>query len=1450
MSGGTLRRNLAAARGASVEGEGLLAYGIDLAAGGTPTLFTDLLAHAQGIEPASASEGTALIEAAASWACACPVCSGTVNTEGDAQALPDAANIPQLDEQGFLLDPSNPASGLVGTTLAGLPVWSAYETAAHITRPSGSWANWNPNLQVSYSFGVGATLPAGYEAFSDLASQAGARTAMQLYTEISGLTFVESADPTDADITYMFGIGSTNGGGWANYPSSGGGYVQVGHYTAEATMDPGTYSLRLLMHELGHGLGLAHPGNYNGDTAVYANADHFNDSRQYTNMSYWSGSYTGADFSHMATPGLHDILAIQMEYGINWSTRATGTVYGFNSTAGSNSYDFEFDPTMGFSIWDGGGNDTLDFSGFNLDAVMDLRQGSFSSTGLERYNVSVAYGAVVENAVGGAGDDRMRGNAVANTLSGGLGHDVLYGGADTPVSTVANPRDFIGVQLNEAPTVHNQYLSLTNLQALSGSAFTLEMLVDLTRSAPSLTPFFSYAVSGSSNELLFEGNNDGYLDISIDGLAAFTTPILLRSLIDGEPHRLSVTWDSSTGNLGFYVDGQLAHSGTYTAAIGHTLAPGGTLVIGQEQDAVGSGFDSTQALAGRVGDIRIFNDVRSAQEIADNAFTRLTGNEQGLAHNWQVQAGDTTTVTDIAVADPVVDLTDPRVGLKGSFTVTQSSTYNASSGADLVLDGGDGGNSTYNHTLNSGNEWLLLNFNQPLDVAYVEIVNRPTWGSWLDGATVSVLDAQGNTVYTSAPITGATSGGVLTFMLPQVTSASAVRIDQDSNFLHIAELNVYGTPPAGATVPAELINTNLTLHNSATVVDTAPVIDTTPDNDTLIGNGGNDTLHGGAGDDSLIGDTGVASPFAASYALELNQGTATDQYLKAANYAGLSGASGQVRFTVEMLVSGLTGDNELLSYANNQSSNALLVSLVEDDFIEIAYRGSTNVTTVSSSLLADGGTHRFSLTWDNTAYVIYIDGAAVGSGTHTGGTGALNSGGTLVIGQEQDSIGGGFNASQILKGSVGDIRIFNDVRTAQEIAANAFAPLANPVNEQGLVSNWQVTPTSLANGSVADAHGGAALAISSVTVAPSATTPGLAQLGAWEDDSLLGGLGNDTLSGGAGSDNLQGGAGNDRLDGGTGADAMAGGSGDDRYVFDHTGDTTTELADEGSDTVESSLSHTLADNVEHLLLTGSAAVNGTGNALANRMEGNAGHNQLAGGAHNDTLTGAGGNDTLDGGDGLDALFGDLGNDSLLGGAGNDTLQGGAGNDLLNGGNGIDTASYADASAGVNVSLAITAAQATGGAGSDTLTKVENLTGSAHADRLTGNASANVIAGGAGQDTLTGGAGQDLFIFDSSLGGNNVDTLTDFSSVYDNLQLEVDVFTSLSALGGQSTVAAGMFRSGAGLVAAVDGDDLFLYDTTTGALRYDADGSGSGQSAVLFAMLAPNALLTAGDLWLG
>lgn len=209
------------------------------------------------------------------------------------------------------------------------------------------------------------------------------------------------------------------------------------------------------------------------------------------------------------------------------------------------------------------------------------------------------------------------------------------------------------------------------------------------------------------------------------------------------------------------------------------------------------------------------------------------------------------------------------------------------------------------------------------------------------------------------------------------------------------------------------------------------------------------------------------------------------------------------------------------------------------------------------------------------------------------------------------------------------------------------------------------------------------------------------------------------LTGSQYDDNLTGNADDNVLDGGSGADVMIGGLGDDVYYVDNVGDIVVEGENAGKDTINSSVSYVLGSRiVETLNLTGTAAIDGTGNNRANWITGNSGNN---------VLTGMGGNDTL------------------IGGSGTDLLNGGAGNDVMDGGLHTDTVTYADATGGVTVSLAISGLQDTGGSGIDTLIGIERLIGSQYDDYLTGRA---------GDDGLTGGAGNDMF--EASTGKDTLD----------------------------------------------------------------------------------------------
>ena len=348
---------------------------------------------------------------------------------------------------------------------------------------------------------------------------------------------------------------------------------------------------------------------------------------------------------------------------------------------------------------------------------------------------------------------------------------------------------------------------------------------------------------------------------------------------------------------------------------------------------------------------------------------------------------------------------------------------------------------------------------------------------------------------------------------------------------------------------------------------------------------------------------------------------------------------------------------------------------------------------------------------------------------------------------------------------------------------------------------------------------------------------------------IQGNLAANLLLGGGGNDTLQGNGGNDTLDGGVGADAMQGGAGDDVYLVDNVLDSATEGFNQGIDTVKSTVSFHLTANVENLTLMGAGAINGTGNALANTITGNGADNRIDGGLGADLMNGGGGDDTyvVDNigdhafdvaGGGVDLVKSSV-SFSLSFYIENLTLTGSA--DIDGTGNGL--ANVLIGNGGANVLKGANGNdQLTGLAGDDTLLGGlgdDALYGGGSADVLGGGDGNDILSGGLGDDFMTGGAGNDAFVFDTALSGANVDRVADFASGADHLQLSSTIFL---AAGPEGTLGVDAFFAG---TAAHDASDRIIYDSASGKIYYDADGTGAG-AKILFAQVDPGQVLANTD----
>ncbi len=312
----------------------------------------------------------------------------------------------------------------------------------------------------------------------------------------------------------------------------------------------------------------------------------------------------------------------------------------------------------------------------------------------------------------------------------------------------------------------------------------------------------------------------------------------------------------------------------------------------------------------------------------------------------------------------------------------------------------------------------------------------------------------------------------------------------------------------------------------------------------------------------------------------------------------------------------------------------------------------------------------------------------------------------------------------------------------------------------------------------------------------------------------------DNLIGSGFADTLTGNVRNNVLDGGAGIDTLKGGAGNDTYIVDNTGDIVTETLTGGTDLVMSTATYTLKANAENLTLLGEAAINGTGNALANVITGNSGNNVLNGAAGADTLIGGLGNDTYT----VDNI-GDV-----------VTEQFNQGTDKIS--------SAVDYTLPVEVeNLTLTGTVAIIANGND-LANV--ITGNALDNQLNGGIGNDTLAGGIGNDTLdggtgnnklTGGAGADLFLL-TTVGHS--DTITDFAVIDDTVEISSAVFASLTA----GILAADQFVIG---TAAADANDFIIYNKNNGALLYDADGNDPTIAAVQIAKLGINLAMTNADI---
>jgi Ca2+-binding RTX toxin-like protein len=864
------------------------------------------------------------------------------------------------------------------------------------------------------------------------------------------------------------------------------------------------------LHEIGHALGLTHPGPYNGETGLEYGVDNIypEDTDQFTVMSYFSTfSFPVApdnyDFGGAPiTPMLHDVAAIQSVYGANHQTRTGDNTYGFNSnnarTLSFGSIDlatgmpvirsFTFDPfnfatlnVAAFTIWDGGGNDTIDASGYgSVNQVINLEPGSYSSIGTQFFlddppfrqpnlnNIAIAFGVIIENAIGGFGDDLIIGNSANNSLVGGSGNDFLFGHGGNDVLDGGQGNDPL-----EGGDGNDTLIGDGGNDVLNGGAGSDTLIGGL--SADQFiggTGFDTVSYAGANRRIVRSSTQAHEGDVVGDTFDSIESYLLTRFDDIFEATSAGETVDGDAGNdrlLG------LGGADTLRGGAGNDTLEGGD---GDDQLFGGAGFDN---LVGGIG-----NDTLDGGLDIDT-MTGGDGNDTYFVEN---------------TFDTVVET--PLLGQGGNDTVISSITYTLAQGVEnLTLTGFANLNGTGNVQANT--------------------ITGNTVANVLDGAGGGdlLVGRGGNDIY--------------------VVDSFADIVDESTG-------NSTDIDTVQSSVTFSLANTattrgnveNLTLTGTAAINGTgnglANFIIGNSASNVLTGHADNDRLDGGAGADLMFGGAGLDT-----YVVD-NAGDRVDETTGNANEVDtvLSSVSFNLLNTVQAL--GLIENVTLSGVATTATGNELANVLTGN--------------TVGNILTGNGGNDElFGLNGNDTLH------GGIGSDSLNGGIGndTLNGDAgndTLDGGSGNDALNGGSGLDNyVFVGKFGSDTVNDSSGLLDKIVVESL-PTSAVRSGNNLVLTLSTGTITVMNhfttGTIESLEAGGKTVVlatgkvggsSSGIISGDNTSETLDGQGG--DDLLFGRHGNDTLLGGDGDDLLDGGFGNDVLEGGVGTDQLAGGFGND-----------------------------------------------------------------------------------------------------------------------------------------------------------------------------------------------------------------------------------------------------------------------------------------------------------------
>lgn len=1029
----------------------------------------------------------------------------------------------------------------------------------------------------------------------------------------------------------------------------------------------------------------------------------------------------------------------------------------------------------------GGTGDDTYFVDTGLDVIVELMGegvdtvvASSSYALLDHVENLVLTGSGALSGTGNAQDNQLTGNSGNNTLWGADGNDTLDGGAgnDTLIGGLGDDTyvvDSVSDVTTEDPnqgidTVHSTLASWT----LGANIENLLLLGDADINGIGNT--LDNVLEGNSGNNRLDGK--GGADTMLGGAGDDT--YIVDNVLDLVVEEADSGNDTVNSSVTYALPGNVENlTLTGSSAIN---------AIGNALDNVLTGNSGNNVLDGSAGADLMSGGSGNDTYIVDDAGDVIV----------EASAGGTDTVH--ASVSYILPTYVERLVLLGTGNLngTGNSSANILTGndGDNVLDGGAGADTLIG---GAGNDLYIVDSSGD---TITELANEGIDEVYASASFTLAVEIE-NLVLTGTAAVNGTGNGLVNVLTGN--SAANTLDGQGGADIMIggAGNDVYVVDDAGDSVVEKVSEgidriqssvsyvlsanvENLTLTGTASIDGTGNELA-----NVLIGNAADNVLDGGVGGDSMSGGAGNDT-----YVVD----NALDVVTESSN-AGTDTVLASVTYTLVVNVENLTligGDNinatgnTLANTLIGNGGNNVLNGGTGADTMQGGLGDDTYIVDNAGDVVIENAGEGIDLVQSSVSFALS---AQIEHLTLTGSSGLTGTGNDLdniLIGNGGANTLIGGNGNDTLDGGAGNDRMEGGVGDDIYIVANAGDVVVENVDAGRDVVRASITYTLAQN----------------------------------VEDLLLTGTGAINGTGNDLDNVIMGNSAANTLSGGAGADTLIGADGNDTYVIDNPGDVVVEGQAEGVDTVQSVITHALADHVENLTLTGSAAINGTGNGLDNVLTGNSAANTLIGGAGNDTLNGGAGADSMQGGigddiyvvdnaadavieavdEGIDTvqssiafvlgdnienltltgssgiagtgnaldniLTGNNGANTLNGGAGNDTLDGGSGNDTMRGGLGDDTYVVAQTGdvvienpgEGVDTVRSSVTYTLTANVEHLTLTGTGaiNASGNELANILTGNSGANTLTGGMGDDLLVGGNGADIYSYSSGHGADVID----------------------------------------------------------------------------------------------